>query len=199
MQGIPIAAVVTLRETVVTTASVASCRDTVRRCIPLHPLPAVVSQREKVHTTASVASCRDTPPTPHPELSCPWDSMEAATFPPHALHGTAWRLPDISTRYPWDSMEAATFPPHALSTPVLRDGSPHQTSLIRTDTTLPFSTYQNRPKLCWLEACRGHHQTRRDEVSSQTEGNSVRVVEAVHKVDRFSHKIVQVHQLGKTP
>ena len=34
-------------------------------------------------------------------------------------------------------------------------------------------------------------------VSSQTEGNSVSVVEAVHRVDRFSHKIVQVHQWRK--
>ena len=38
------------------------------------------------------------------------------------------------------------------------------------------------------------HVTRRDVVSSQTEGNSVSVVEAVLRVDRFSHKIVQVHQ-----
>ena len=30
-------------------------------------------------------------------------------------------------------------------------------------------------------------------------GNIVSVVKAVHKVDRFSHKIVQVHQQGKTP
>ena len=43
------------------------------------------------------------------------------------------------------------------------------------------------------------HVTRRDVVSSQTEGNRVSVVEAVHSVDRFSHKIVQVHQQGKTP
>ena len=38
------------------------------------------------------------------------------------------------------------------------------------------------------------HVTRRDVVSSQTEGNSVSVVEAVLRVDRFTHKIVQVHQ-----
>ena len=41
--------------------------------------------------------------------------------------------------------------------------------------------------------------TRRDVVSSQTEGNSARVAEAVHRVEGFSHKIVQVHQKGKTP
>ena len=38
------------------------------------------------------------------------------------------------------------------------------------------------------------HVTRRDVVISQTEGNSVSVVEDVLRVDRFSHKIVQVHQ-----
>ena len=37
------------------------------------------------------------------------------------------------------------------------------------------------------------HVTRRDVVSNHTERISVSVVEAVHKVDRFSHKIVQIH------
>ena len=36
--------------------------------------------------------------------------------------------------------------------------------------------------------------TRRDVVSGQTERNSVRVAEDVHRVERLSHKIVQVHQ-----
>ena len=53
---------------------------------------------------------------------------------------------------------------------------------------------QSRPKLCWLEACRERHETRRDVVSGQREGNSVRVAEDVHRVEGFSHKIVQVHQ-----
>ena len=35
--------------------------------------------------------------------------------------------------------------------------------------------------------------TRRDVVSGQTEGNSVRVAEDVHRVEGFSHKMVQVH------
>ena len=38
------------------------------------------------------------------------------------------------------------------------------------------------------------HETRRDVVSSQTEVNSVRVAEDVHRVEGLSHKIVQVHQ-----
>ena len=58
---------------------------------------------------------------------------------------------------------------------------------------------QNRPKLCCLEACREHHETRRDAVSGQTEGNSARVAEDVLRVEGFSHRIVQVHQWGKTP
>ena len=137
-------------ETVHTTASVASCRDTERRCIPLHPLPA----GETLHQ-----------PRIQTELSM-------------GLHGSC----QVSTLAPWDTMEA---PCSVRATP---------TSLIRTDTTLPFTTYQNRPKLCWLEACREHHETRRDVVSSQTEGNSVRVAEDVLRVEGFSHKIVQVHQ-----
>ena len=57
---------------------------------------------------------------------------------------------------------------------------------------------QSRPKLCWLEACREHHEKRRDVVSGQTEQNSARVAEDVLKIEEFSHKIVQVHQQGKT-
>ena len=66
------------RETLHTTASVASCRDTERRCIPLHPLPVV----ETLHQPVS-------------KLSCPWESMEAAKllhalcphqFSVHVLH-----------------------------------------------------------------------------------------------------------------
>ena len=41
--------------------------------------------------------------------------------------------------------------------------------------------------------------TRRDVVSSQTKGNSVRVAEDVLRVEGLNHKIVQVHQQGKTP
>ena len=45
-----------------------------------------------------------------------------------------------------------------------------------------------------VEACRERHETRRDVVSGQTEGNSPRVAEDVPKVEGFSHKIVQAHQ-----
>ena len=38
------------------------------------------------------------------------------------------------------------------------------------------------------------HETRRDVVSGQTARNSVRVTEDVHRVEGFSHKIVQIHQ-----
>ena len=50
-----------------TTASVANCRDTERRCIPLHPLPTVVTSTSPVS-----------------KLRYPCDSMKAARFP-HAL------------------------------------------------------------------------------------------------------------------
>ena len=50
---------------------------------------------------------------------------------------------------------------------------------------------QNRPKLCCLEACRELHETRRDVVSGQTEGDGARVAEDVLRVEGFSHKIVQ--------
>ena len=120
--------------------------------------------REAVHTTASVTSCRDTPPTPYPKLSYPWDSMEAAKLP-HALC------------------------PHQFSVPV-----PNSNVADKNRYCIPFTTYQNRPKLCCLEACREHRETRRDVVSGQTEGNSARVAEDVLRVEGFSHKIVQVHQ-----
>ena len=48
--------------------------------------------------------------------------------------------------------------------------------------------------MCCLEACREHHETRRDVVSGQTEGNSARVAEDVLRVEGLSHKIVQLHQ-----
>ena len=162
------------RETLHTTASVTSCRDTEGRCIPLHPLP----DQPRIQTELSMGL---------------HGSCQVSTFD---IHGTPWKLPRFHTRSPWDSMEAARLPHALCPTPVLRDGTPHQRRLIRTDTTLPFTTYQNRPKLCWLEPCREHHETRRDVVSGQTEGNSVSVVKAVHRVDRFSHKIVQVSSVG---
>ena len=94
-----------------------------------------------------------------------------------------------------------------VSTPLRRTSSPYQVLHIqrlrtdinvadRTNTTLPFTTYQNRPKLCCIVAYREHHETRRDVVSGQTEGNSARVAEGVLRVE-FSYKIVQVHQWVK--
>ena len=48
-----------------------------------------------------------------------------------------------------------------------------------------------------MRAERERHVTRRDVVSNQTEGNSVRVAENMLRVEGLSHKIVQVHQQGK--
>ena len=74
------------------------------------------------------------------------------------------------------------------------------TSPIRTDTALQFTDVsradQNRAVLKRAEK---HHETRRDVVSGQTEGNSVRVAEGVRRVEGFSHQIVQIHQYCKTP
>ena len=59
----------------------------------------------------------------------------------------------------------------------------------------PYNTCPKADQNCSDLMQAERHVTRRDVVSSQTEGNSVSVVEAVHKVDRLSQKkIVQVHQ-----
>ena len=147
-----------------TTASVASCpRHGAYHCIRSQ---FVETQGETVHTTASVASCRDTPSTLHPELSCPWGSMEAATFP----------------HVSWDSTSANQIPSSQVP------------------NTFHTTRVQRQTKLCWLDAGRDRHVTRRDVVSSQTEGNSVSVVEAVHKfisgVKHHKQRIMLASPLG---
>ena len=58
----------------------------------------------------------------------------------------------------------------------------------------PYNTCPKADQNCADLMRAEEHVTRRDVVSSQTEGNSVSVVEDVLRVDRFSHKMVQVHQ-----
>ena len=58
----------------------------------------------------------------------------------------------------------------------------------------PYNTCPKADQNCADLMRAEEHVTRRDVVSSQTEGNSVSVAEDVLRVDRFSHKIVQVHQ-----
>ena len=70
---------------------------------------------------------------------------------------------------------------------------------IRTDTTLSIHHVSRADQNCAGLKRAERHETRRDVVSGQTEGNSVRVVEDVRRVEGFSHKIVQVHQQVKTP
>ena len=97
-------------------------------------------------------------------------------------------------RLSWDSTSARSF--HQTRTVSTYQDS-RGTSRVRPNpvvTGTEHFAYKGRPTLCWLNAGRERHVTRRDVVSSQTEGNSVSVVEAVHRVDRFSHKIVQIHQ-----
>ena len=108
--------------------------------IPLYPLPAVETLWDVAcHCIRYQLSWHSTKPRIQTELSMGLHgSCHVAT---RALHGTPWRLPGFHTR------SVHTRSPWRYSTP---------TSLIRTSTTLPFTTYQNRPKLCWLEACREH-------------------------------------------
>ena len=58
----------------------------------------------------------------------------------------------------------------------------------------PYNTCPKADQNCADLMRAEEHVTRRDVVISQTEGNSVSVVDDVLRVDRFSHKIVQVHQ-----
>ena len=101
--------------------------------------------------------------------------MEVATYPPHLSMGLHWRLPDFSTRLV--GLHECDQIPSLLIPNVF-----HTTRCPKAD--------QNCADLMRAE----EHVTRRDVVISQTEGNSVSVVEDVLRVDRFSHKIVQVHQ-----
>ena len=114
--------------------------------------------------------------------------MKVATFPPHLsmglhggchvsttpLHGTPWRFSPLHT---------------SRGTPRVRP-DPVVTGTERFSYNTCPKADQNCADLMRAE----QHVTRRDVVSSQTEGNSVSVVEDVLRVDRFSHKIVQVHQ-----
>ena len=70
---------------------------------------------------------------------------------------------------------------------------------IRTDTALSIHHVSRADQNCAGEERAERHETRRDVVSGQTERNSVRVAEDVHRVEGFSHKTVQVYQQGKTP
>ena len=66
--------------------------------------------------------------------------------------------------------------------------------IVTSTERFPYNTCPKADQNCADLMRAEEHVTRRDVVSSQTDGNSVSVVEAVHRVDRFSHKIVQVHQ-----
>ena len=107
-------------------------------------------------------------------------------YPNCAIHGTPWKLPGFHTTSPYQ-----------FSVPVLHTKTLHGTHTNVADHSRYYtSIHQNRPKLCCLEACREHHETRRDVVSGQTEGNSVPVADDVLRVEGFSHKIVQGSSVG---
>ena len=91
----------------------------------------------------SLGICRDTPPNPASRTEL---SMGLHGKLPHfhhtlsmGLHGGCQTSPLASHGTPW---KRPRFHHTLCPRPVLRDGSPHQTSLIRTDTTLPFTTYR---------------------------------------------------------
>ena len=108
--------------------------------------------------------------------------MEVATYPPTS---------------PWDSMEVAPLL-HLLSM-VLHGCCQTSPPVVTGTERFPYNTCPKADQNCADLMRAEEHVTRRDVVISQTEGNSVSVVEDVLRVDRFSHKIVQVHQQGKTP
>ena len=80
-------------------------------------------------------------------------------------------------------MEAATFPHVSWDSTSATRSRRHK---YRTLSIQRVS--KGRPKLRWLDAGRERHVTRRDVVSSQTQGNSVRVAEDVLRVEGLSHK-----------
>ena len=96
-------------------------------------------------------------------------------------------------RLSWDSTSAKHVPQ------VSWDSRVRPNHVVTGTEHFPYNTCPKADQNCAGLMRAERHVTRRDVVSSQTEGNSVSVVEAVHRDDRFSHKIVQVHQQGKTP
>ena len=91
-----------------------------------------------------------------------------------SLHGTPWRLSRFHT---------------SRGTPRVRPDP-----VVTGTERFPYNTCPKADQNCADLMRAEEHVTRRDVVSSQTEGNSVSVVEDVLRVDKFSHKIVQVHQ-----
>ena len=158
-----------------------------------------------VSTTVPVASCR----------GVSWDSSIARPFttklfPPLwtlvGLHECETIPPDQNCvhvpRLSWDSMSAKDVSPdqNCIHVPRLSWDSTSATNPVVTGNEhFPRNTRPKTDQNCAGLMRAERHVTRRDVVSSQTEVNSVSVVEAVHRVDRLSHKILQVHQWGKTP
>ena len=120
-------------------------------------------------------------------------SFTSVQIPPQTPHGTPWECPLLPT-LSWNSECWQVSTPSSPGYSMDADRSPYQT-LHGPPWMLPGSTrVQSRQKLCCPEACREHHETRRDVVSGQTEGNSARVAEDVLRIGGFSHKTVQAHQ-----
>ena len=96
-------------------------------------------------------------------------------------------------RHSWHSTSGRPFTHRTVSTTVDSRGTPRvRPNPVVTGTEhFPYNTCPKADQNCAGLIMRAErHVTRRDVVS---------VVEAVHRVDRSSRKIVQVHQWGKTP
>ena len=150
---------------------------------------------------------------------CPWHSTltnieEELMFHLSRLswYSTSARQSTIPIRYASKTLVV----PRVRDNPTVRTVSmcpdTHRTPWVsEVSTNSPVATDKNiyytfhsprvrgRPKNCAsLEEVERHRDTSRCG-QRQTEVNSVSVAEDVHKVDRISHKNVQVHQWGKTP
>ena len=162
------------RDTLHTTASVASCRDTVRRCIPLHPLPAVVTSTSPVSKLRHPWDSMEAARFPH---ALSWDSMEAARFP-HALCRT-------SSPYPYSTHSFTTYPeqtkPYQFSVPV-----PH-TNVADKNRYYTFIHHVSRTDQNCAVLKRAENIMRHVEMWSGVRQKETDVL----RVAGFSHKIVR--------
>ena len=142
---------------------------------------------------------------PNTSLTIRLSRLLIRTDPRHLIE-TLVGTPRVRDRSPWDRTVSTYHDSRGTPRVRLRTRALHGSCQVHRYLTSLRGTPRVRPKSRRHNTCpktdqncaglmrAERHVTRRDVVSSQTEGNSVSVVEAVHRVDKFSHKIVQVHQ-----
>ena len=139
----------------------------------------IVHQARTVSTTVPVASCR----------GFSWDTTSAR--PVHQTRTVSTYQDSRGTprvRKTFHQARTVSTYQDSRGTPRVRPNP-----VVTSTEHFPYNTCPKADQNCAGLMRAERHVTRRDVVSSQTEGNSVSVVEAVHRVDWFSHKIVQVH------